>query len=196
MTLHKQGDKPLNTVNSLRKHENENMEPCLKLKASDDEQLLLFIASGNGQPTIVRSLLDHGPDVNEEYYKCLVTVLHRASYNGTPELVKLLIERDAHVNLRNITGQTPRHVASSYGHLEVTRLLLDHGADVNMQRQGRGRPCCMSHRQWGTSILLNSLECGAEVDVRRSSGRTLRQAAIAFGHHRIAEFLSECGTSL
>ena len=155
MTLHKQGDKLLHTVNSLRKHENENMEPCLKLKASDDEQLLLFIASGNGQPAIVRSLLDRGPDVNEEYYKRLVTVLHWAPYNGTPELVKLLIERDAHVNLRNITGQTPRHVASSYGHLEVTRLLLDYGADVNMQRQGRGRPCCMSHRQWGTPILLN-----------------------------------------
>ena len=45
-----------------------------------------------------------------------------------------------------------------------------------------------------TAQLL--VECGAEVDVRRSSGRTPRKAAIALGHLWIAEFLSECGTSL
>jgi len=45
--------------------------------------------------------------------------------------VRLLIERGADVNTRDMLGWTPLRDAARCGHREVVKLLLEHGAQVH-----------------------------------------------------------------
>ena len=51
--------------------------------------------------------------------------------NGHVEIVKLLLDKEADVNVADKEEWTPLHVASENGHVEVVKLLLDKEADVN-----------------------------------------------------------------
>lgn len=62
------------------------------------------------------------------------TALIFASDNGHAEIVQMLLEAGAKVNLRNdIWAQTALHRASHSGHIEIVELLLTYGADVNLE---------------------------------------------------------------
>ena len=57
-----------------------------------------------------------------------------AAMRGHLTVVKYLIEKGAHVNLK--TNTSALLSASSLGHLEVVRYLIEHGADVNQDVNG------------------------------------------------------------
>ncbi|KAH9018463.1 hypothetical protein EDB84DRAFT_1442413 [Lactarius hengduanensis] len=56
------------------------------------------------------------------------TPLHRASYEGLPEVARLLLSYGANVDERDGNGRTPFQEALSKGHDEMTKLPLEHGA--------------------------------------------------------------------
>jgi len=58
--------------------------------------------------------------------------LHIAAQNGHDNLVAMLIEFKASVNMQNLKGQTPLHMAVGYDYYAVVQLLLAAGADENM----------------------------------------------------------------
>lgn len=55
------------------------------------------------------------------------TALYFAALNGHLDVVQLLVEKSADVNIANKSGQTPLHVAQTP---EVADALLDAGCDV------------------------------------------------------------------
>jgi ankyrin repeat protein len=55
------------------------------------------------------------------------TALYFASLNGHLEVVQLLLEKNADVNIANKSGQTPLHVAQTP---EIANALLDADCDV------------------------------------------------------------------
>jgi len=61
-----------------------------------------------------------------------VTPLHTAAHEGHTEVVKLLLEKNADVNVGCAydSGLTPLHLAAFNGYTEVVKLLLDNNADV------------------------------------------------------------------
>lgn len=50
---------------------------------------------------------------------------------GHTEIVKLLIERNAHVDHANINGDTALTLAAHRDRIEIVQLLFEHGANVN-----------------------------------------------------------------
>ena len=70
-----------------------------------------------------------GTDINTRN-KYRQTPLHLAATGGHIEIVRLLLEKGADINARDIKG-TPLHWAASRGHLEVVRWLVENGADIN-----------------------------------------------------------------
>jgi len=50
---------------------------------------------------------------------------------GRTELVKLLLEKGAGVNAKDMYGNTPLHLAAIWGYMDVVRTLISRGADVN-----------------------------------------------------------------
>ena len=65
-----------------------------------------------------------------------VSPLHCAVSNGKREIVRLLLEAGAQVNVRgHRSDRTPLFMAAEVGDLETARLLLQHGAKLNLTDQ-------------------------------------------------------------
>ncbi|MHC4687433.1 MAG: ankyrin repeat domain-containing protein, partial [Planctomycetota bacterium] len=57
-----------------------------------------------------------------------------AAQNGYTEIVKLLLEKNADVNLKRTSdGLTALWMAAQDGHTEIVKLLLEKNADVNLK---------------------------------------------------------------
>ncbi|KAF2168357.1 hypothetical protein M409DRAFT_21109 [Zasmidium cellare ATCC 36951] len=80
----------------------------------------------------VKSLLKHGANSNEPGGLCGYP-LHTAAWMGKADIVAILIEHGADMNLDGKYGDTLCSVAAAVGypgHVEVVQLLIDIGADV------------------------------------------------------------------
>ena len=53
-------------------------------------------------------------------------------YSGNTEIMKLLIENGANVNLIDTAGETPLTYAIHCNNLEATNLLIENGANMNL----------------------------------------------------------------
>jgi ankyrin repeat protein len=162
------------------------------VELSKSQQPSIHTASENGQIDIVRSLLDHGSDVDERNASQR-TALIVASRYGKLQVAKLLVERGADVNSRSPTGWTPLLHASRNGHLDVVWFLLDHGADLNACQRSQRSALELASFYGHLKIAKLLLERGANPSGRNSYGLTPKQQAIAGGYGKIAELLSQYG---
>lgn len=79
----------------------------------------------------VRALLQQGADVNAPQPDGL-TALHWAAFNGSPEIVDVLLYAGASLEPRTRAGgYTPLHLAARSGHASIVGLLLERGAEVD-----------------------------------------------------------------
>lgn len=137
------------------------------------------------------------PDnVDDEIYKGYdrygAGLIHIASKRNTPEhieIINLLIEKGADVNMKDGDGNTPLHIAVDRGHIDIAKELLKRGADINAQNihNGRSRGARFGQplRMWNgnTPLHLASiskkvkmvkllLNAGADITIENSSGYT------------------------
>ena len=94
-------------------------------------------AAHRGNLKEVERQLAWGVNVNNRHFFTRDTPLIEAAYNGHVEIVKLLIDHGADVNLKGEAWYGPLHAAAMGGHVEVVKLLLDNGADVNIFHQDK-----------------------------------------------------------
>jgi len=109
-------------------------------------QTPLFYAAGNNNIAAVRLLVARGADVNAvssdgSFQKVKAgtitlgsfTPLFMATPRGSAELVNLLLDAGARVNVRDVRGMTPLLAAVASDHADpiVIKALIDRGADVN-----------------------------------------------------------------
>jgi len=114
------------------------LEPRVENTSSCGPQPLLLSCSvpelvrhaEKGELKAVRKLLDERADPNckDDFG---LTALHGAAKKGHSEVVALLLQRLAHVNVRAsaLHDETPLHYACKYGRTQVVRLLLASGAN-------------------------------------------------------------------
>ena len=94
----------------------------------------------------VKCLLKKGADVNAKFNTATPasTPLHCASMDNNYELVKLLLENGADVNINNKYNETPLYCIIAYCRLndrkierKIIKLLISKGADINA-KNGEG----------------------------------------------------------
>lgn len=141
---------------------------------------------------IVNLLLDHGSDINHNISGS--TPLGNATYYGRTEMVKLLIERGADVNLADEFGQTPLSCACSGGELEIVKILLDNNAEINTVRPDhRLTPLHLACSGGHAEIVKLLLENEADIHAQDDYGRTALHWAAIGGNTQVADILIKAG---
>ena len=157
----------------------------------------LYHAAEYGFGGVVDYLITmHAADVNEE--SSLGAALHVASSNGHAEVVYLLLQRNANVNIRstNCYKWTPLHFASENGHAKVVPLLLEHGADINAQSTLHNTPLKLASLYGYLEVVRLLLTHGANVHIRDTDGDSPIQLATQMGHVAIGQLLLEHGAKI
>ena len=124
------------------------------------ENLVQAVYQGNVES--VQSQLQSGADINklQDMWSEQASILHFAVRLNRPEMVKLLIQEGAAVNIRDGDDLTPLHIASWYGNLEMVKLLIESGADIRAtSNDGRTPLSCSNHGNHDdtTSFLKSEL---------------------------------------
>lgn len=92
----------------------------------------LFNATGEGNLSVVTTLLQLGADVNSNGRNG--TALHNAVVYGYKEIAKLLIVSGADVNaVDGLEGRTPIFEGAARGHTDLVQLVLAHGAKKDVR---------------------------------------------------------------
>lgn len=91
----------------------------------NDSQAPLYEACMVGNKSAAEILLAHGADVNDGEDVYGYTALHAAVSAKNLELVKLLVEKDADILVKNKQGRDPLAMAASEGETEILRFLID-----------------------------------------------------------------------
>jgi ankyrin repeat protein len=100
---------------------------------SNINEKLFNLVINNFEIELLQKLIDKGADVNTmcniEKRTCLIW----AVINHNKNIVQLLIEAGADINIQDRYGDTALILASMYGSKEIVKLLLKANANVNIQ---------------------------------------------------------------
>lgn len=161
----------------------------------------LILACENGNPAIIRELINAGADP-QQTIPGKVTPLMIASRSGNAESVKLLLQAGARVNHRERRGQTALIWAAAEGHDAVVDLLLRKGADVNAGIPNGMTALFFAARQGKLPVVKRLLQEKIDVNHVIKPNRTPRgprpgtsalMLAVENAHFELAVYLIENG---
>ena len=143
-----------------------------------------------------REILASGADPNQRGENGN-TPLHFATWEGHLDVVKVLLENGARVNVTNRDGpHTPLHVAATFGREAIARSLLDAGADVNA-RDGNGlTPLHFAAGKGHADVARLLVEHGADLAAESNDTRdTPLDTAKRMGNQIVVQVLQAGGDS-
>jgi ankyrin repeat protein len=181
-------DNTLPISQSPRGDNNGNYLLDMMDQAYSFDQLITAIQKNNID--LIRTLINND---NVNLHKNGTTPLHHASSIGNTEVVKLLIEKGADINVKNNFGSTPLHYASNEGNTEVVKLLIDNGADINVKDRADTTPLHKASFKGHTEVVNLLIENGADIHVKDNSGDTPLKVANEYGRTEVVHLLFEKG---
>ena len=137
-------------------------------------QIIGKCAARGLRPADIRAFLDGGGDVNCLDQRSGWTLLHFAAEDANPEVIRLLVASGAQLDLPDLGGQTPLHLA------------VDSDLDTS-SRNGR--------RATAMPTTQTLIELGADETRRAADGATPCDFAAAYGQEALYDALSRqrCG---
>uniref|UniRef100_A0A0G4H230 Uncharacterized protein n=1 Tax=Chromera velia CCMP2878 TaxID=1169474 RepID=A0A0G4H230_9ALVE len=123
------------------------------------------------------------------------TALLVASGHGHTDIVGLLVEAKANLDLQDNNGLTALIRASSSGHTDAVRLLVDAKAKLDIQDKGGKTALIRASESGQTDIVRLLLDAEADVNIQDNYGVTALLAAVK-GHPDIVEMLIDAKADL
>eukprot|EP00008_Paramoeba_atlantica_P013244 CAMPEP_0201480932 /NCGR_PEP_ID=MMETSP0151_2-20130828/5298_1 /ASSEMBLY_ACC=CAM_ASM_000257 /TAXON_ID=200890 /ORGANISM="Paramoeba atlantica, Strain 621/1 / CCAP 1560/9" /LENGTH=339 /DNA_ID=CAMNT_0047862929 /DNA_START=41 /DNA_END=1057 /DNA_ORIENTATION=+ len=132
----------------------------------------LLNAASAGEEDVVKALVELGADVDFQNYHHYASGYSPLHYAENAEIMKILLEHGAYVDIETKNGETPLHQNAS-GDKKGVKLLVEHGANVNAQSSRNGEtPLHCAVRNDEKEIAEILVEHGANVELQTKSGRT------------------------
>lgn len=117
------------------------------------------------------------------------TPLHIASRAGHLEIVKLLIENGASLNIKEANGDTPLHNAINGKHLEIVQLLIEKGSNVNEKGAFALTPIHTAFDSSQEEIIKLLLNKGSDVNTKDNREQTVLHKAVSLGNLEITKLI-------
>jgi ankyrin repeat protein len=166
------------------------------LAAAAGPDLRLVTAAKRNDPVLVRSLLNHGVDVNQRHPDGSTALLW-ATYHNDAELVTMLMAAGADANAANEYAETPLSLAAQNGNPTIVKQLLQAGADPRVIKPSGETLLMTAARAGHRDVVTMLLAAGVPVNARETS---LRQTALmwaaAHQHGEIVETLLAAGADV
>ncbi|XP_041477004.1 fibronectin type 3 and ankyrin repeat domains protein 1-like [Lytechinus variegatus] len=126
------------------------------------------------------------------------TPLMAASQKGVVEMVDLLIEHGADINMQNGSGKDALMLSCFAGHLDVVRRLLAHGASWEKKDLGGSTALHWAVDGGHKEIVQWAIMDGSKIDEKDSSSEwtPLMRCAAMGGNHEIGEILLLAGANV
>ncbi|XP_051994235.1 caskin-1-like isoform X2 [Xyrauchen texanus] len=118
-----------------------------------------------------------------------LSALHHAALNGNVELITLLLESQAVVDIKDLKGMRPLHYAAWQGKCEPMKMLLKSGSSVNSQSDEGKIPLHLSsqHGHYEGSEML--LQHQSNPCLRDNAWKTPLDLACEFGRVTVVQLL-------
>ena len=127
-------------------------------------------AANGGDTEAVKDFLEGGIDVNAN--SKLGSALHRAALRGHSDIVKLLTNKGAKINLKSESGDTALHYAVRKNHINIVEILLKNGADINIKGYRGLVPLHFAVTFDSVQLSEKLIVQGADVNVQNDDGKT------------------------
>ena len=147
-----------------------------------------------GDVDAAKLFLAEGIDINAQNERGQTALMRAAEYQRT-EMVTLLLEKGADVNLASgWSGRTALMDAAGSGNCVIIKQLAEKGAEINARDELNATPlhfACMYGRVEAVRLLI---ELGAKPDIESSGmGRTPMRLAEQNGHAEVVKILKDAG---
>ena len=168
-------------------------------KGINEDFIRYFIASGNIRMRNngkVIELLNKGADINfrDENGN---TALFYGAVQGDEDILKILIEYGADINIKNNYGMDPLFYclfySSSNNKVKTMKKLIEYGADVNSKYDNGNNLLVNSACKGKIKIVKLLISKGASINVKDKNGRTALMEAIKHGYLKIIDILLKAG---
>jgi len=147
----------------------------------------LHYATSCGMHDVARFLIvEHSQDVNAQVTFWKDTPLHVASSGSYMEVVRVLLEFGADLEVKDLDGRTPLLRMSGRGDMELTRILLEHGADTEARDKHGHTPLLQTSERGHVDLARVLLEHGADTEARDDGGHSPLHVASVKGHVELA----------
>lgn len=170
---------------------------------SDHGMRVIFIGGGilrklvaNGSMEDIREVLEFDGKLVDSQDEHGCTAMHIAVASRRPELVPLLLEFMADLEVKNESGQTALQEAAACGEVLIAELLLSRGARVDARNSSGWTPLYSAVVGGHAEVVSLLAEKGADVNAAASDGRTAVYMAVEAGRHACLDILLERGADM
>jgi ankyrin repeat protein len=185
-------------VNSTTQWSNFQVTP-LGIACGENDQL-------DGKLEIVQYLIEQGADVNQAtgyFLYSRTSPLHLACQYNHQQIVKILMENGAQVNVQCDGGFTPLHKLCLVGKCpELVEYLVQHGADMNITTWGADRgktPLYVACENGYTEVVQKLIDYKANVNEKQawciSEYKSPLRIACEMGHVAVVKLLLQNGAN-
>jgi hypothetical protein len=137
----------------------------------------------------VRAALDAGADPNAIHHKENKSALYFHANEGNADIMRLLLERKADVNLGK-DSWTPLIIAARQSNPDCALMLIDAGADLNRQVKNNGWTAMHWAAYWGRGNVISALmEKGADLTLTDHQMNTAADIADREKYPRLGDMI-------
>ena len=134
----------------------------------------VWSAARTGDLKAIKRYIEEGGDVNALDNGFQLSAMSWGALHGQTEIVQLLIENGAEVNIKSGDGATPLHSAAFFGRTDVAKLLLENGADIKARNNDGATSVDLLYVDWEITAFIGGLvgvDTGKEEIAAMKTGR-------------------------